>query len=132
MMFKKPGMRHALLTILHLYGVRPSYSIFGIDSIVWLFDSKMANDNVLKSMCERLKKDFELDDVIFERNHAIIGLVGGHMDESTAFIEAACALKDANIKVNFMNFGASRTTALIGVNEEDCTKAVQTIYNKVF
>ena len=132
LMFKKPGMRHALLTILHLYGVKPSYSIFGIDSIVWLFDSKMANDNVLKSMCERLKKDFELDDVIFERNHAIIGLVGGHMDESTAFIEAACALKDANIKVNFMNLGASRTTALIGVNEEDCTKAVQTIYNKVF
>ena len=132
MMFKKTGMRHALLTILHLYGVRPSYSLFGIDSIVWLFDSKMANDNVLKSMCERLKKDFELDDVVFERSQAIVGLVGGHMDESTAFIEAACALKDAGIKINFMNYGASRTTALIGVNEEDCVKAVQTVYNKVF
>ena len=58
MMFKKPGMRHALLTILHLYGVRPSYSLFGIDSIVWLFESKMATDTVLTSMCERLKKDF--------------------------------------------------------------------------
>ena len=132
MMFKKSGMRHALLTILHLYGVRPSYSLFGIDSIVWLFDSKMANDNVLRSMCERLKKDFELDDVVFERNQGIVGLVGGHMDESTAFIDAACALRDSNIKVNFMNFGASRTTALIGVNEEDCKEAVQCLYNKLF
>ena len=87
MMFKKPGMRHALLTILHLYGVRPSYSLFGIDSIVWLFESKMATDTVLTSMCERLKKDFELDDVIFERGLSIIGIIGGHMDESEAFIE---------------------------------------------
>ena len=132
MMFKKPGMRHALLTILHLYGVRPSYSLFGIDSIVWLFDSKMATDTVLTSMCERLKKDFELDDVIFERGLSIIGIIGGHMDESEAFIDAVVALRDGGIHTNFVNFGVNRTTALIGVSEEDCTKAVQTIYEKVF
>ncbi len=132
MMFKKPGMRHALLTILHLYGVRPSYSLFGIDSIVWFFDSKMANDNVLNSMCERLKKDFELDDVIYERGLAIVGLIGGHMDESDAFIDAAVALRDSGIHPNFVNFGVNRTTALIGVKEEDCTRAVQTIYDKIF
>lgn len=132
MMFKKPGMRHALLTILHLYGVRPSYSLFGIDSIVWLFESKMATDTVLTSMCERLKKDFELDDVIFERGLSIIGIIGGHMDESEAFIDAVVALRDGGIHTNFVNFGVNRTTALIGVSEEDCTKSVQTIYEKVF
>ena len=132
MMFKKPGMRHALLTILHLYGVRPSYSLFGIDSIVWLFESKMATDTVLTSMCERLKKDFELDDVIFERGLSIIGIIGGHMDESEAFIDAVVALRAGGIHTNFVNFGVNRTTALIGVSEEDCTKAVQTIYEKVF
>lgn len=132
MMFKKPGMRHALLTILHLYGVRPSYSLFGIDSIVWLFESKMATDTVLTSMCERLKKEFELDDVIFERGLSIIGIIGGHMDESEAFIDAVVALRDGGIHTNFVNFGVNRTTALIGVSEEDCTKAVQTIYEKVF
>ena len=132
MMFKKPGMRHALLTILHLYGVRPSYSLFGIDSIVCLFESKMATDTVLTSMCERLKKDFELDDVIFERGLSIIGIIGGHMDESEAFIDAVVALRDGGIHTNFVNFGVNRTTALIGVSEEDCTKAVQTIYEKVF
>ena len=132
MMFKKPGMRHALLTILHLYGVRPSYSLFGIDSIVWLFESKMATDTVLTSMCERLKKDFELDDVIFERGLSIIGIIGGHMDESEAFIDAVVALRDGGIHTNFVNFGVNRTTALIGVSEEDCTKAVQSIYEKVF
>ena len=132
MMCKKPGMRHALLTILHLYGVRPSYSLFGIDSIVWLFESKMATDTVLTSMCERLKKDFELDDVIFERGLSIIGIIGGHMDESEAFIDAVVALRDGGIHTNFVNFGVNRTTALIGVSEEDCTKAVQTIYEKVF
>ena len=83
-------------------------------------------------MCERLKKDFELDDVIFERGLSIIGIIGGHMDESEAFIDAVVALRDGGIHTNFVNFGVNRTTALIGVSEEDCTKAVQTIYEKVF
>lgn len=132
MMFKRPGMRHALLTMLHLYGVRPSYSLFGIDSIVWFFESSQASDSVLGAMTERLKKDFALDDVTVERGHAILGLVGGHMDQSTAFIDACSALRDAGIRINCVNYGSSNTTTLIGVGEADCNRAVQVIYKALF
>lgn len=132
MMFKKPGMRHALLTMLHLYGVRPSFSFFGIDSIVWYFESSQANDSVLKSMIERLKKDFQLDYVYYERNHAMVGLVGGHLDDNTCFIDACQALRNEGIKINSVNYGSSNTTTLIGVNDDDAKKAVEVIYRALF
>lgn len=132
MMFRRPGMRHALLTMLHLYGVRPSFSLFGIDSIVWLFESRQASDSVITSMCERLKKDFELDSAVVERGKAVIGLTGGKMDEDLSFLTAADALRNAGIKIDFVNYGASDVTVLFGVDEPDCNKAVETIYKAVF
>lgn len=132
MMFKRPGMRHAFLTMLHLYGVRPSYSLFGIDSIVWFFESKQATDSVLLSMCERMKKDFELDSATFERGYAIVGLVGNLTKQRDAVIDAAIALKKEGVRVEFINYGASDYTALFGVSEEDCKKSVQTIYKALF
>lgn len=132
MMFKRPGMRHALLTMLHLYGVRPSFSLFGIDSIVWFFPSPQATDSVLDAMCERLKKDFELDSAVIERGQAIIGLTAGDMSDGRYVIQAATALQKADIKVSFINYGASEYTALIGVDDADCTRAVQEIYRAVF
>ena len=131
MMFKKPGMRHALLTIFHLYGVRPSFSLFGIDSIVWYFESSQATDSVLSAMCARLKKDFSLDDISVDRDVAVLGLVGV-MDESTAFIDAAAALREAGIAIKSLNYGASDVTTLIGVDDRDCKRAVEVIYNALF
>ena len=132
MMFKRPGMRHAMLTMLHLYGVRPSFSFFGIDSIVWYFESGQANDSVLKSMVERLKKDFQLDYAYYERDHAMLGIVGGHLDDDTSFITACAALKEAGIRINNVNYGSSNTTTLIGVNDSDAKRAVEVIYKALF
>ena len=132
MMFKRPGMRHALLTMLHLYGVRPSYSFFGIDSIVWLFPSSQATDSVLSAMCDRLKKDFELDSATIERDEAIIGLTAGDMSDGRYVIEAASALKSAGIKIKLINYGSSEYTVLFCVSESDCKQAVREIYKALF
>lgn len=132
MMFKRPGMRHALLTMLHLYGVRPSWSFFGLDSIVWFFEAGQATDSVLESMCERIKKDFELDEVSIKKGEAIIGLVGNIAKDSAPAINALAALKNAGIKVDYVNLGASECTTFIGVEEAECTRAVEEIYKAVF
>ena len=125
-------MRHALLTMLHIFGIRPCYSLFGIDSIVWYFESAQANDSVLKSMVERLKKDFQLDYAYYERDHAMLGIVGGHLDDDTSFITACAALKEAGIRINSVNYGSSNTTTLIGVNDSDAKRAVEVIYKALF
>ena len=82
-------------------------------------------------MCARLKKDFSLDDISVERDVAVLGLVGT-MDESTAFIDASAALRDAGIAIKSLNYGASDVTTLIGVDDRDCKRAVEVIYNALF
>lgn len=132
MLFKKSGMRHALLTMIQIFGIRPCYSLFGIDSITWYFDSKMASDAVCQSMCERLKNEFELDLVKVERGYAILGLIGPNVNQSTDYIDALLALREASIKVASVNYGASSTACLIGIPEESKDDAVKVVYNKLF
>lgn len=132
MLFKKRGMRHALLTMLQIFGIRPCYSLFGIDSLTWYFDSKMASDSVCESMCERLKKEFELDSVSVERGYAIMGLVGENMDKSTSFVDALCALRDNNIEISSVNYGVSNVSCLIGIRETDKNNAVKAVYERLF
>lgn len=132
MLFKRRGVRHAFFTALHLFGVTPSFSLFGVDSIVILFASSQASDRVVEDMCARLKKDFALDEVSYERGQAVLGIVGGRMNESTAFIDAATALKKERIAISFVNHGASDVTTLFGVKDDEKERAVQVIYSALF
>ena len=132
MLFKKYGMRHALLTMLHIFGIRPSYSLFGIDSIVWFFDSKMANDSVCQAMCERLKKEFGLDSIEVDHGHAILGVVGDGMSSSDAYLQTAMTLKENGIATTFVNYGASDSSVLFGVKEADAAAAVKAVYSRLF
>ena len=132
MLFKKYGMRHALLTMLHVFGIRPSYSLFGIDSIVWFFDSKMASDSVCDAMCERLKKEFGLDSIEVDHGHAILGVVGDGTDSSDAYLASAEALKNADIRTTFVNYGSSSASVLFGVKEDDAADAVKAVYRALF
>jgi Aspartokinases len=130
MLFKKYGVRHAMLTMMHIFGVRPSYSLYGIDTIVWFFDSKLASESVAKAMCERLKKEFELDECAVETGHAVLGLVGD-MENGTGYLDAAQALKEAGIKSS-INVGASEVTSLFYVKEEDLKPAIKAVYDRCF
>ena len=131
LLFKKTGIRHALFTLLHVYGIRPSFSLFGIDSIVFLFDSAQATDETVKAMCDRFTKEFSLDAISSERGHAILG-VGGSDIKGSAAVKAADALDDAGVAITFINYGASDASFLIGIKEEDSKKALKAVYDKLF
>ena len=132
MLFKKQGMRHALLTMLHIFGIRPSFSLFGIDSIVWFYDSKMASESILDAMCERLQSEFELDEVTVDHGHAILGVVGSSVLEDVTYIKAAKALSDSSVEVSFLNYGASDVSYSFGIRDEDRMKAVRVVYDALF
>ena len=132
MLFKKYGVRHALLTMLHVFGIRPCYSLFGIDSIVWFFDSKMASDSVCQAMCERLRKEFGLDSIEVDHGYSILGVVGDGMNDSEAYLKATEALKENSIKTVFVNYGSSDTSVLFGIKEEQSAEAVKAVYDSLF
>ncbi len=132
MLFKKSGMRHALLTMLHIFGIRPCFSLFGIDSIVWFFETKQASESVCQAMCDRLTKDFGLDTISVDHGYAILGITGQNMDEAVVSAKAVSALTEAGIEVSFVNAGSSDTTILIGVRDEKAKDAVKAVYAELF
>ncbi len=133
MLFKKSGMRHALLTMLHIFGIRPCYSLFGIDSIVWFYDTKMASEGVCKSMCERLKSEYALDSIVVDHGYAVMGITGNTPDAITkGCIDAVSALIENGIEVISVNLGSSDTSALIGIRDSDSKKALKVVYSKIF
>jgi aspartate kinase len=133
MLFKRTGIRHALLTMLHIFGVRPSFSLFGVDSIVWFFESTQASESVLNAMCVRIKSEFSLDSIEFDHGHAVVGIVGaGVMQETDLIAKSTTALADAKIKLNFYNYGSSDTSILLGVNAAQAQDAVKCLYHALF
>ncbi len=132
MLFKKHGMRHALLTMLHIFGIRPQFSLYGIDSIVWFYDSKSASESVLSAMCERLKTEFDLDEVSVDHGHAILGVVGSSVMSDSSYIRASEALKNDGIAVSFLNYGSSDVSYSFGVKEEDKERAVRAVHKALF
>ena len=133
MLFKATGIRHGLLTMLHIFGVRPSFSLFGIDSIVWFFESTQASDSVLNAMCSRLKSEFDLEEVAVDHGHAVVGIIGsGIMQDSAVIAKSTTALAKDTIGLNFFNYGSSDTSILIGVNSDQATDAVKCLYKALF
>ena len=132
MLFKKSGMRHALLTMLHIFGIRPCYSLFGIDSIVWFFDTKMASESVCASMCERLKAEYALDTISVDHGYAVMGITGSSDAIGKGCIDAVTALAESGLEIISVNYGASDTSALISIREKDSKEALKVVYAKLF
>ena len=133
MLFKRTGIRHALLTMLHIFGVRPSFSLFGVDSMVWFFETTQASDSVLDAMCSRLKGEFDLEEVSIDHGHAIVGIIGsGVMQHSSVIATSTNALAHDKIDLNFFNYGSSDTSILIGVSDIQAQEAVKSLYKALF
>ncbi len=129
LLFKRVGIRQALLTMLHVFGIRPSFSLFGIDSVVWYFESSQASDSVLDALKTRLMSEFELDDAEYEVGFSIIGIVGeGLMQVPDLLGKANNALEHDGINVEFLNYGGSSTTCIFGVKSAQQDAMVKSLY----
>lgn len=133
MLFRPRGIRHALLTMMQVFGVRPTFSMYGIDSIVWYFDKKLASPSVESMMAARLKTEFKLDDVAVKHDISVLGIVGqglaSHPETVTAAMEA---LKKAGVPPVFVNYGSSDCSMLIGLPGGTEEKAQKALYKALF
>ncbi len=133
MLLKSTGIRHALMTMMRVFGVRPVFSLFGIDSIVWFFESSQASVGVLQAMCARLKAEFALDSIEVESGHAVVGVVGAFINDNPSIVGTiSTALEREKIAITFLNYGSSTTSTLIGVAESATQQAVVALYHALF
>lgn len=133
MLFKSIGIRHGLMTMMRVFGIRPAFSLFGVDSIVWFFDTKQASDSVVEAMSQRLKDEFDLDAIEVEHGCAVLGVVGAFVNEEPALLSTVSgALGQAKIAMNFVNYGSSPVSLLVGVSEKQASEAVKVLYHALF
>ncbi len=133
MLNKHVGIRRGLLTMMRVFGVKPAFSLFGIDSIVWFFDAKQANEKVVAAMCDRLADEYSLDSISVATGCAVLGVVGSKINEQPSLVSTiTAALEEQGITIHFLNYGSSPTSVLVGVDEIRASEAVAAIYRAIF
>lgn len=132
MFFKESGMRHRILSLMHIYGIKPCYTLYGCDSIAWYFDIKQAEKIDLAEMKERIKEEFGLNEIDCRKGFAVVGLVGTGIEETMEYVDALSVLKENDIHPASVSLGGSWTTFVIGIEEKRKDEAVNLISSRIF
>ena len=132
MFFKESGIRHKILSLMHIYGIKPCYTLYGCDSISWYFETKQIENIDVSEMCLRIKSEFALDEIELKKGFAVVGLVGKGVEETMEYVDALDELRKNKIEPSSVSLGGSYTTFVIGVPEERKLDAVNCISERLF
>ena len=132
MFFKESGIRHKILSLMHIYGIKPCYTLYGCDSISWYFETKQIENIDVSEMCLRIKSEFALDEIELKKGFAVVGLVGKVVEETMEYVDALDELRKNKIEPSSVSLGGSYTTFVIGVPEERKLDAVNCISERLF
>ena len=132
MFFKESGIRHKILSMMHIYGIKPCYTLYGCDSISWYFETKQIENIDTDEMCSRIQSEFSLDEIELKKGFAVVGLVGKGVEETMEYVDALDELRKNNIEPSSVSLGGSYTTFVIGVPEERKLDAVNCISERLF
>lgn len=132
MFFKESGRRHRILSLMHIYGIKPCYTLYGCDSIAWYFETRQADRINMDEMCERIKKEFGLDEIECRKGFAVVGLVGNGIEETMEYVDALAVLRENGIHPASVSLGGSWTTFVIGIDDKRKDEAVSLISDRIF
>ncbi len=133
LLLKQTGIRQGMLTMLHVFGIHPTFASSGIDSVAWYFEADQASEQILAALCRRLKDEFGLDEAEVTPNIAIVGVVGEGVSHLEGVVSNATgALADEGIDLMFLSIGSSPSTLLLGVDEHKMKEATLTLFDTLF
>lgn len=129
---KNEGEKENMLHFLDKHSIKPLFRVDGSDSISWFFEKNKKVDLDEKAFVERMKGEFNLDEVEIRDDILMLGLVGTDLDEKMEYCEALRVLKENNIKVYSLAYGASGGTFLIAIDCKNADDALNLISEKLF
>jgi aspartate kinase len=129
LMNQEVGFVRKLLSVLERYGISFEHMPSGIDTVSLIIDSRQL-DGKLDTVVSCIKKDCAPDSVDVFGDIALIAVVGQGMAYTPGIAAKICgAIANQSINIRMINQGASETTILIGVRNDDCDLAVRAIYD---
>jgi aspartate kinase len=133
LMNREIGFGRKLLQILEDYGLTYEHVPSGIDDITVILRQSQMDNELEKTITDRIITELHADEVIIEHNLALIMVVGEGMRHNVGTTaRASNALANAGVNIEMINQGSSEVSMMFGVKEAQEKQAVQALYNEFF
>ncbi len=133
LMNREIGFGRKLLKIIEDEGLSYEHTPSGIDSISVILKENQFDKEIETRVVDRITHELEVDDVIVERNLALIMIVGEGMRKTIGIAsKATIALSRANVNIEMINQGSSEVSMMFGIRNEDEKKAILSLYEEFF
>ncbi|MEW9668879.1 aspartate kinase [Ammoniphilus sp. 3BR4] len=133
LMNREIGFGRKLLHILEDYGLSYEHTPSGIDDISVILRQKQLDEETEKDIVQRIYTELAADNVVVERDLAMIMIVGEGMRHNVGTTaRAANALAKSHVNIEMINQGSSEVSMMFGVKGVDEVKAVQALYTEFF
>lgn len=130
---REAGFTLKILEILNKYGIPYEHMPSGIDDITVIFDRKLISDDMVKTLCDEVRRTVNPDSLEWIDDYAIIMVVGeGMFDKIGVAAGIFDQLAAQNIRISMINQGASHISIMIGTYKKDADNAIRAIYHHFF
>jgi aspartate kinase len=133
LMNREVGFCRRLLQILEEEGVSIEHMPSGIDNVSVVIRESRFDAAREARVVARIKQEFNPDNLLVERGHALIMVVGEGMQYAVGMAaKATRAFAEAHVNIEMINQGASEISIMFGVKSSDREKAVRSLYKAFF
>ncbi|MBP5543255.1 MAG: aspartate kinase [Kiritimatiellae bacterium] len=133
MMNREVGFGRKLLQIFEEEQVSFEHMPTGIDNITIILRGSKFPPEVQGRVLQRIKKELAPDQLVCERDHALIMVVGEGMQHTVGTAARATkALAEAGVNIELINQDASEISIMFGVRESERARAVNVLYHAFF
>ncbi len=133
MMNSEIGFTRKILSVLEKDNLSFEHMPSGIDTMSLVIDSDLLKLGMLDRLLTEIEQAVNPDHVRVYNNIALIATVGHGMSSSIGTSGRLFkALSDANINVRMIDQGSSELNIIVGVADDDYSKAIKAIYNEFF
>ena len=133
MMNSEVGFVNKVLAVLAKHNISFEHLPSGIDTMSLVIDNEFLKDGILDILMREITEAVSPDRIHTHENIALVATVGHGMANNVGTSARLFkALYEANINVIMIDQGSSELNVIVGVDNENCSKCINAIYQEFF
>ena len=133
MMNSEVGFVGKVLGVLAKHTISFEHLPSGVDTMSLVLDNEVLKNGMKQTLVSEMKEAVKPDKIYTHDNIALIATVGHGMTKNVGTSARLFnAIAKANINVVMIDQGSSELNIIVGVENEDCDKCIQAIYDEFF
>lgn len=125
------GFARRLLQILERHNILLEHLPSGIDTMTVVIDAANLPNEAINAVLREIREELAPNNVEYVEGIALVAVVGhgmsGKKDTASRIFKA---LTDADVNIRMIDQGSSGLNIIVGVENNDCRKAIQAIYKE--